>query len=38
MDLQHPAKLLQEVRSTIRAGRSLLERVEAAQLTATRRR
>ncbi|WP_231995096.1 hypothetical protein [Mycobacterium sp. 852002-10029_SCH5224772] len=31
MDLQHPAKLLQEVRSTIRAGRSLLERVEAAQ-------
>jgi len=31
MDLQHPAKLLQEVRSTIRAGRSLLERVEACQ-------
>ncbi|WP_232022140.1 hypothetical protein [Mycobacterium basiliense] len=29
MDLQHPAKLLQEVRSTIRAGRSLLERIEA---------
>ncbi|MCA2265929.1 hypothetical protein A5626_17210 [Mycobacterium marseillense] len=36
MDLQHPAKLLQEVRSTIRAGRSLLERVEAAQRTAPR--
>lgn len=29
MDLQHPAKLLQEVRSTIRAARSLLERVQA---------
>lgn len=36
MDLQHPAKLLQEVRSTIRAGRSLLERVEAVQRTAPR--
>ncbi|OBK10339.1 hypothetical protein [Mycobacterium asiaticum] len=36
MDLQHPAKLLQEVRSTIRAGRSLLERVEACQRTAQR--
>ncbi|OBK50963.1 hypothetical protein [Mycobacterium kubicae] len=34
MDLQHPAKLLQEVRSTIRAGRSLLERVEAYQRSA----
>lgn len=34
MDLQHPAKLLQEVRSTIRAGRSLLERVDAAQRAA----
>ncbi len=34
MDLQHPAKLLQEVRSTIRAGRSLLERVEVCQRTA----
>lgn len=31
MDLQHPAKLLQEVRSTIRAGRSLMERVEASR-------
>lgn len=29
MDLQHPAKLLQEVRSTIRAGRSLVERIDA---------
>ncbi|WAJ47585.1 hypothetical protein OK015_07675 [Mycobacterium sp. Aquia_216] len=36
MDRQHPAKLLQEVRSTIRAGRSLLERVEACQRTAQR--
>ncbi|OMC44166.1 hypothetical protein A5745_17215 [Mycobacterium sp. IS-2888] len=34
MDLQHPAKLLQEVRSTIRAARGLLERVEASQRTA----
>ncbi|WP_231994754.1 hypothetical protein [Mycobacterium sp. ACS4054] len=33
MDLQHPAKLLQEVRSTIRAARSLLERIEAYQPT-----
>ncbi|BCO36112.1 hypothetical protein JMUB5695_02707 [Mycobacterium heckeshornense] len=36
MDVQHPAKLLQEVRSTIRAGRSLLERVEAYERTAQR--
>jgi len=34
MDLQHPAKLLQEVRSTIRAGRSLLEQLEVCQRTA----
>lgn len=33
MDLQHPAKLLQEVRSTIRAGRSLLERITACRRT-----
>ncbi|SPM38136.1 hypothetical protein MNAB215_312, partial [Mycobacterium numidiamassiliense] len=31
LDLQHPAKLLQEVRSTIRAARTLLERVEACE-------
>ncbi|OBG65118.1 hypothetical protein [Mycobacterium sp. E3339] len=34
MDLQHPAKLLQEVRSTIRAARALLERVTACRPTA----
>lgn len=34
MDLQHPAKLLQEIRSTIRAGRSLVERIEDCQRTA----
>ncbi|AKN18751.1 hypothetical protein B586_14130 [Mycobacterium haemophilum DSM 44634] len=36
MDLQHPAKLLQEVRSTVRAGHSLLEQIEACQRTAQR--
>lgn len=35
LDQQHPAKLLQEVRSTIRAARALLERIEAGERMAT---